>query len=207
MQLETVNLTGHLLVAMPTLTDPYFVKSVTYICTHSADGAMGIMINRPSDMTYETLFKKINLTPSPLKEKNLTFFHEHILQKPVLQGGPVQPERGFILHPNVADENADWDSSITIAEHTALTTSKDILEAVANDTGPKKMLLSLGYAGWMPGQLEAEITQNSWLSVAPKTPQALHRILFETPHEAQLDAALAELGVSYAMLSDVAGHA
>lgn len=197
MQLETVNLTGHLLVAMPTLTDPYFVKSVTYICTHSADGAMGIMINRPSDMTYETLFEKINLTP----------LNKHILQAPVLQGGPVQPERGFILHPNVADENAGWDSSITIAEHTALTTSKDILEAVANDTGPKKMLLSLGYAGWMPGQLEAEITQNSWLSVAPKTPQALHRILFETPHEAQLDAALAELGVSYAMLSDVAGHA
>ena len=197
MQLETVNLTGHLLVAMPTLTDPYFVKSVTYICTHSADGAMGIMINRPSDMTYETLFEKINLT----------LLNKHILQAPVLQGGPVQPERGFILHPNVADENADWDSSITIAEHTALTTSKDILEAVANDTGPKKMLLSLGYAGWMPGQLEAEITQNSWLSVAPKTPQALHRILFETPHEGQLDAALAELGVSYAMLSDVAGHA
>jgi len=197
MQLETVNLTGHLLVAMPTLTDPYFVKSVTYICTHSADGAMGIMINRPSDMTYETLFEKINLT----------LLNKHILQAPVLQGGPVQPERGFILHPNVADENADWDSSITIDEHTALTTSKDILEAVANDTGPKKMLLSLGYAGWMPGQLEAEITQNSWLSVAPKTPQALHRILFETPHEGQLDAALAELGVSYAMLSDVAGHA
>lgn len=197
MQLETVNLTGHLLVAMPTLTDPYFVKSVTYICTHSADGAMGIMINRPSDMTYEILFEKINLT----------LLNKHILQAPVLQGGPVQPERGFILHPNVADENAEWDSSITIAEHTALTTSKDILEAVANDTGPKKMLLSLGYAGWMPGQLEAEITQNSWLSVAPKTPQALHRILFETPHEGQLDAALAELGVSYAMLSDVAGHA
>ncbi len=86
MQLETVNLTGHLLVAMPTLTDPYFVKSVTYICTHSADGAMGIMINRPSDMTYETLFEKINLT----------LLNKHILQAPVLQGGPVQPERGFV---------------------------------------------------------------------------------------------------------------
>jgi len=212
MSLEVVNLTGHLLIAMPNLTDPYFAKSVTYICTHSQDGAMGVMINRPTDMTYEVLFEKINLTLS----------NTHILQKPVLLGGPVQPERGFILHPFEAPpesslegasieansaENSQWDSSIIIGEHTSLTTSKDILEAVANDAGPQMMLLSLGYAGWTPGQLEAEIAQNSWLSVAPKTPQALHKILFETPHEAQLEAALAELGVNYAMLSDVAGHA
>ena len=140
-----------------------------------------------------------------------------MLQKPVLYGGPVQTDRGFILHPFEAlpatlgmaapSEDGGWDSSITIASHTSLTTSKDILEAVVNDVGPQKMLLSLGYAGWTPGQLENEIAQNAWLSVAPKTPQTLHKILFETPHEAQLEAALAELGVNYAMLSDVAGHA
>lgn len=224
MSLEVVNLTGHLLIAMPNLTDPYFAKSVSYICMHNQDGAMGVMINRPSDMTYETLFEKINLTISPSEannsdvsaanQKNLTVFCEHILQKPVLLGGPVQPDRGFILHPFEAspdmlssEAESPWDSSITIANHTALTTSKDILEAVATGTGPQKMLLSLGYAGWNPGQLEAEIAQNSWLSVSPKTPEALHKILFDTPHEVQLEAALAELGVNYAMLSDVAGHA
>ena len=161
-------------------------------------------------------------TTYPQTLKNLTFFYRHMLQKPVLLGGPVQPDRGFILHPfevlpktlsdqikvgtNQADDSP-WDSSITIASHTSLTTSKDILEAVAKNAGPKKMLLSLGYAGWTPGQLESEIAQNAWLSVAPKTPEILHKILFETPHEAQLEAALAELGVNYAMLSGVAGHA
>jgi len=134
--------------------------------------------------------------------------NRHIETTPVFYGGPVQPERGFILHPQ-SNQPApqDWDSSITINNHTALTTSKDILEAVANNTGPDKMLLSLGYAGWTPGQLEAEISQNAWLSVSPSSTEALHTILFDTPFEAQLDATLAQLGVSYSMLSDVAGHA
>jgi putative transcriptional regulator len=198
MTIQTTNFTGHLLVAMPTLTDPYFVKSVIYICTHSTDGAMGIMVNRPTDMSYAELFEKINLT----------LLNRHIESTPVLLGGPVQPERGFILHPQQVVDNAeDWDSSITVNHHTALTTSKDILEAVANNTGPEKMLLSLGYAGWTPGQLEAEISQNAWLSVAPSSTEALHTILFDTPSEGQLDATLAQLGVSYSMLSDVVGHA
>lgn len=183
---------------MPTLTDPYFIKSVIFICAHSSDGAMGIMVNRPTDMRYADLFEKINLT----------LLNRHIESTPVLLGGPVQPERGFILHPQQVVENTeDWDSSITVNHHTALTTSKDILEAVANNAGPEKMLLSLGYAGWTSGQLEAEISQNAWLSVAPSSTEALHTILFDTPFEAQLDATLAQLGVSYSMLSDVAGHA
>jgi putative transcriptional regulator len=198
MTLKSTNFTGHLLVAMPMLNDPSFVKSVIYICSHSEDGAMGLVINRPTTMTYAELFAKVHLT----------LLDRHIETTPVLFGGPVQPERGFILHPyHVESQSQDWDSSIVIQNGTALTTSKDILEAVANNAGPKKMLLSLGYAGWTPGQLEDEISQNAWLSVCPTSQEELHTILFDTPFELQLDAALAQLGVSYSMLSDVAGHA
>ncbi|PPC94408.1 MAG: YqgE/AlgH family protein [Methylotenera sp.] len=194
MTLENINLTGHFLIAMPALNDPYFSKSVTFICTHSEDGAMGVVINRPTDLTYDALFEKINL------ELNNT----ELAQKPVLYGGPVQPDRGFVLHE---PDGIEWDSSITIAENTALTTSKDILEAVAQGTGPEKMLLTLGYAGWTPGQLEQEIAQNSWLSVQPKDISSLHDILYNTQHEKKLDATMALLGINFGMLSDEAGHA
>ena len=193
MTLENTNFTGHLLIAMPNLTDPYFAKSVTLICTHNQDGAMGIVINRPADMSFGTLFEKINLN---LHDKALT-------ERPVLYGGPVQPERGFVLHQQVGD----WDSSITIIDDIAVTTSKDILTAVAEGSGPKKLMLSLGYAGWGAGQLEREISQNAWLSVKPKDHDTLIKVLFDTPHENQLNAAMALLGFDPAMLSDVAGHA
>jgi putative transcriptional regulator len=194
MTLENINLTGHFLIAMPALNDPYFSKSVTFICTHSEDGAMGVVINRPTDLTYDALFEKINLE-----------LHDTALaQKPVLYGGPVQPDRGFVLHE---PDGVEWDSSITIAENTALTTSKDILEAVAQGTGPEKMLLTLGYAGWTPGQLEQEIAQNSWLSVQAKDISSLHDILYNTQHEKKLDATMALLGINFGMLSDEAGHA
>lgn len=194
MTLENINLTGHFLIAMPALTDPYFSKSVTFICTHSEDGAMGVVINRPTDLTYDVLFEKINLE---LRDAELA-------QKPVLYGGPVQPDRGFVLHePN----GMEWDSSITIAKNTALTTSKDILEAVAQGIGPEKMLLTLGYAGWTPGQLEQEIAQNAWLSVQPKDISSLHHILYDMQHEKKLDATMALLGINFGMLSDEAGHA
>ncbi|MEY3804117.1 MAG: hypothetical protein RL667_239 [Pseudomonadota bacterium] len=191
--LENVNLTGHLLIAMPGMTDPFFSKSVTFICTHNQDGAMGVMINRPTDLSYETLFEKIkvDLAQSELAENT------------VLYGGPVQPERGFVLH----EHSGEWDSTLSIAENTALTTSKDILESVAIGTGPKKMLLALGYAGWTAGQLEQEIAANSWLSVQAKDGETLHKILFECKAEDKLNASLALLGVNPAMLSDVAGHA
>jgi len=193
MSLDNINLTGHFLIAMPNLADPYFAKSVTFICTHSEEGAMGIVINRPTDMTYETLFDKINIKLEDTAISN----------NPVLFGGPVQPERGFVLH----EPCGDWDSSITINDQTSLTTSKDILEAVAVGNGPKKLLFSLGYAGWTPNQLEQEIVQNSWLSVQAKDISTLNKILFDTPHEEQFNAAMSLLGFDPAMLSDVAGHA
>jgi putative transcriptional regulator len=193
MTLETTNFTGHFLIAMLNLTDPYFAKSVTLICTHNPDGAMGIVINRPTEMTYRMLFEKISLD---LQDKSLT-------DRPVLYGGPVQNERGFVLHQPVGD----WDSSITVLDDIALTTSKDILDAVAHGNGPEKLLLSLGYAGWTAGQLEQEISQNAWLSVKPEDVQTLKKVLFETPHEEQLNAAMALLGFDPSMLSDVAGHA
>ncbi|MES2013231.1 MAG: YqgE/AlgH family protein [Pseudomonadota bacterium] len=196
--MENINLTGHFLIAMPALTDPYFSKSVTFICTHNQDGAMGVVINRPTDVTFETLFEKIKV---PLQ-------NSAVANQPVLYGGPVQPERGFVLHtPSAKQEANDWDSSITIAEHTALTTSKDILEAVAQGHGPEKMLLTLGYAGWTPGQLEQEIAQNAWLSVQAKDVAELNKILYEIDYDEKLNATLALLGVDPAMLSDVAGHA
>ena len=176
------------------MTDPFFAKSVTFICTHNTDGAMGVMINRPTEVTYETLFEKINVE----------LLNSLVAQHHVLYGGPVQPERGFVLHETSAGE---WDSTITIAENTALTTSKDILESVAIGVGPEKMLLTLGYAGWTPGQLEQEIAQNVWLSVQAKDVETLHKILYETKHDDKLNATLALLGVDPAMLSDVAGHA
>ena len=202
MLLENINLTGHFLIAMPALTDPYFSKSVTFICAHNQDGAMGVVINRPTDITYNALFEKINVE----------LLNSSIANQPVLYGGPVQPERGFVLHPSTKLKSGDleqtnWDSSITIADNTALTTSKDILEAVALGEGPDKMLLTLGYAGWTPGQLEHEIAQNSWLSVQPKDINSLHSILYETEHEKRLDATMALLGINFGMLSDEAGHA
>ena len=178
---------------MPGMTDPYFSKSVTFICSHNQDGAMGVIINRPTDVTYETLFEKINVE----------LLNSLVAQNPVLYGGPVQPERGFVLHQPAGE----WDSTMTISENTALTTSKDILESVAIGAGPEKMLLTLGYAGWVPGQLEQEIAQNSWLSVQAKDVTTLHKILYEIQYDDKLNATLALLGVNPAMLSDVAGHA
>ncbi|MDP3088203.1 MAG: YqgE/AlgH family protein [Methylotenera sp.] len=192
--LENINLTGHFLIAMPAMTDPFFAKSVTFICTHNQEGAMGVMINRPTDITYDTLFEKI-------KVELLNF---SVADLPVLYGGPVQPERGFVLHESVAGE---WDSTITILDNTALTTSKDILESVAIGSGPTKMLLTLGYAGWTPGQLEQEIKNNSWLSVQANDVETLNKILYELNYDEKLGATMALLGVDPAMLSDVAGHA
>lgn len=176
------------------MTDPFFAKSVTFICTHNQDGAMGVMINRPTDLTYESLFEKIKVE----------LLNTSVANHAVLFGGPVQPDRGFVLHEVTAGE---WDSTITIAENMALTTSKDILESVAIGNGPSKMLLALGYAGWTPGQLEQEIKENSWLSVQAKDVTTLHKILYELDYDEKLGATMALLGVNPAMLSDVAGHA
>lgn len=193
MSLENTNFSGHLLIAMPNLTDPFFSKSLTLICAHNADGAMGVIINKPIDMQYGELFEKIELQ---LENTQLN-------EQPVLFGGPVQPDRGFVLH----EKHGEWDSSIAVTDEIALTTSKDILAAVANGTGPENILLSLGYAGWVAGQLEQEIAANSWLSVKPENSHTLHKILFDTPHDEQFNAAMSLLGFDPSMLSDIAGHA
>ena len=186
--MENVNLTGHFLIAMPAMKDPRFAKSVTYICEHNETGAMGVVINRPIDLNLEALFAQLNLNISELP----------LAKVPTQLGGPVQPERGFILHQPAGD----WDCTIAVNGNTAVTTSKDILEAVANGTGPETILVALGFAGWSPGQLEDEISQNAWLTV-----EAKDAIIFDIPNEQKLDAAMHLLGIDLAMLSEVAGHA
>jgi putative transcriptional regulator len=185
---ENVNLTGHFLIAMPAMTDPYFAKSLTFICEHNKDGAMGVVINRPIDMTLDTLFEQIDLdlNNSPIATEAVHF------------GGPVQIDRGFVLH-NPAGK---WQSTIAINGDIALTTSKDILEAVAHGTGPEKILVTLGYAGWSAGQLEQEMAHNAWLSV-----KAADSVIFDMPNADKLDAAMSLLGVDFSQLSEVAGHA
>jgi putative transcriptional regulator len=185
---ENVNLTGHFLIAMPAMIDPHFVRSVTYICQHNETGAMGIVINRPIELNLDSLFSQLSLNISDLS----------IANQPALFGGPVQIERGFILHQPLGD----WDSTIAKHGETALTISKDILEAIANGSGPEKFLVALGFAGWSAGQLEDEMSKNAWLSV-----EANDDIIFNTPHQNKLSAAMNLLGVDYASLSEVAGHA
>lgn len=191
--MENVNLTGHFLIAMPAMTDPYFAKSVTFICEHDQNGAMGIVINRPIDMTLDALFGQISLD----------IHNSPIASRPVHFGGPVQIDRGFVLH----QPTGDWNSTLSINGNTALTTSKDILEAVAKGQGPEKILVTLGYAGWSAGQLEDEMAQNAWLTVQPPTPQATDTLIFDLPSEDKFNAAIKLLGVDLAQLSEEAGHA
>lgn len=186
--MENVNLTGHFLIAMPAMTDPYFAKSLTLICEHNADGAIGIVINRPIDMQFDTLFQQINLD---LKDNPLASSAVHF-------GGPVQTERGFVLHQPAEA----WQSTIAVSSDTALTTSRDILEALANGNGPEKILITLGYAGWSSGQLEQEIGLNAWLSVPADS-----AVIFDLPDTDKLDAAMELLGVNFGQLSEGAGHA
>jgi putative transcriptional regulator len=190
---ENVNLSGHFLIAMPAMTDPYFARSVTFICEHNQDGAMGVVINRPIDMNLDALFEQINL-----ELENTSF-----ADKAVHFGGPVQIDRGFVLHQPAGD----WDSTIAVHGQTALTTSKDILEAVAKGHGPKKILVTLGYAGWGAGQLEQEMAQNAWLTVKPSDIQSQDKVIFDIPNEEKFTAAMGLLGIDLATLSEEAGHA
>lgn len=190
---ENVNLTGHFLIAMPAMTDPYFAKSVTFICEHNPHGAMGVVINRPIDMTLDDLFEEVDLQ---LQDN-------HIAGMPVYFGGPVQVDRGFVLH----QPTGSWKSTLTINGSTALTTSKDILEAVAQGKGPQKLLVTLGYAGWSAGQLEEEIAQNAWLTVPAPNDQAQVSVIFDMPSADRFDAAMQLLGVDLMQLSKDVGHA
>ena len=186
--MQSVDLTGHFLIAMPAMADPHFSKTLTFVCEHNEQGALGVVVNRPIDMTLHALLKQIDIAKPA----------EACKAVPVHYGGPVQIDRGFVLH---APAGA-WKSTLVVDEDIGLTTSKDILEAAARGEGPQQMLVTLGYAGWAPGQLEHELAANAWLTV-----KADSRILFETPVPRRYDASLKLLGIDRAMLSDDAGHA
>ena len=187
---SSINLTQHFLIAMPGMADPYFAKSLTYVCEHNEQGALGLVVNRPIDMTLQALFERLSL--APLERRH------GLSDAPIYFGGPVQTDRGFVLH----EPAGNWQSTLKVGDAIGLTTSKDILEAVGRGEGPQKLLVTLGYAGWTAGQLEHEIGQNAWLTV-----QAHDAILFDLPAEERLPAAMELLGVDYARLADSAGHA
>ena len=192
METDPINFTHHFLIAMPGLQDETFAKSVIYMCEHSERGALGLVINKPSDINLKKLFEKVEL---PLLREDLT-------QSPVFQGGPVQTERGFVLHESVMPGNESvYASTMTIPGGLEMTTSKDVLEALSTGYGPRKVFISLGYSSWSQGQLESEISDNSWLTVG-----ADPAVIFDTPVEQRYDKALLLLGLQSWMLSPEAGH-
>ena len=190
---EPINLTHHFLIAMPGLSDRAFAKSVIYMCEHSDRGALGLIINKPSDINLKGLFEKVAL---PLHREDL-------IETVVFHGGPVQTERGFVLHePLMPGGQSVYASTMTIPGGLEMTTSKDVLEALSTGAGPRKVLVSLGYSAWGEGQLESEISENSWLTVPADV-----AIIFDTPVEQRYDRALLLLGFESWMLSPDAGHA
>jgi putative transcriptional regulator len=227
----SINLTHHFLIAMPGLEDATFAKSVVYVCEHSERGALGLVINKPSDLSMQSLFEKVDLS----------LHREDLMNAPVLQGGPVHTERGFVLHDamviprqpdahaaqteialdatqqnaldeaqalsEVSDRSAASDnesvyaSTMTIPGGLEMTTSKDVLEALSMGAGPKRVLISLGYSAWGEGQLESELAENSWLTVA-----ADNAVIFDTPIEQRYERAMQLLGLAPWMLSNEVGH-
>lgn len=187
-ELGAAGLSNHFLIAMPNLRDPIFAHTITYLCDHSAEGALGIVINHPLNLTLGEIFHQLQLSDSA-----------PIARQEVLSGGPVQMDRGFVLHPT---DEKKWESTIKISSEISLTASKDILIDMANDKGPGKALVALGYAGWGPGQLEDEITANSWLTV----PADAH-VLFDTPCEQRWATASKRLGIDLNLIHSTAGHA
>ena len=182
------NLTGHLLIAMPSLLDPNFERTVTYICEHSDQGALGLVVNRPLDMDFGDVLQQLALTAS----------NPQLARQPILQGGPVELQRGFVIH----SAPRDWESTVEITDSIFVTTSRDILTSIAGGQGPEQALLVLGYAGWGAGQLEEELSANAWLSV-PASPQ----IIFDIPFEERWEQSARLLGVDIVNLSPDAGHA
>ncbi|MEI8297325.1 MAG: YqgE/AlgH family protein [Pseudomonadota bacterium] len=185
-------LTNQLLVAMPTLADPNFAQTVTLICEHTDQGALGIVINRPMAMGLAEVFQQLSL-PTDATE---------LRDQAVLRGGPVHQERGFVLHPPGADGTSPWDATLQVSPTLHVTTSRDILNSMAHGTGPHQAVVALGYAGWEAGQLEQEIRSNAWLNVP-----ADEAILFHTPYEERWHAAVRLLGIDFERLSSQAGHA
>jgi putative transcriptional regulator len=190
---EPINLTNQFLIAMPGMADDNFSRTVVYLCEHTQNGALGLVINRPTDITLKSLFEKVELTLD----------REELADQPVYFGGPVQTERGFVLHEKTGAEHSPYTSTLSIAGGALeMTTSKDVLEALANGAGPRRLLVTLGYSGWSAGQLEEEIGRNGWLTV-----DADPQVIFDTPVEQRYDRALSLLGFDPLMLSQEAGHA
>ena len=205
----SINLTHHFLIAMPGLEDEAFAKSVVYVCEHSERGALGLVINKPSDLSMQSLFEKVDLN----------LHREDLKSAPVLQGGPVHTERGFVLHDAmvmdvtteadqeaaalraVSDKESVYASTMTIPGGLEMTTSKDVLEALSMGAGPKRVLISLGYSAWGEGQLESELAENSWLTVG-----ADPSVIFDTPIEQRYERAMKLLGLEPWMLSNEVGH-
>jgi putative transcriptional regulator len=220
----SINLTHHFLIAMPGLEDAAFAKSVVYVCEHSERGALGLVINKPSDLSMQSLFEKVDLS----------LHREDLMNAPVLQGGPVHTERGFVLHDaivvprtveapaegasplndaeqeaqaeaqalsDISDNESVYASTMTIPGGLEMTTSKDVLEALSIGAGPKRVLISLGYSAWGEGQLESELAENSWLTVGADT-----SVIFDTPIEQRYERAMKLLGLEPWMLSNEVGH-
>ena len=183
-----VSLCNQLLIAMPGMLDPNFNSTVTLVCEHNAEGALGIVINRPMQMDLAGLFEQLDLSDPDGR----------IARHPVLQGGPVAQERGFVLH----NPGAEFESSVAVSPDVQLTLSRDVIDLMASGNGPEKSLVALGYAGWAAGQLEAEILSNTWLTV-PATPE----IIFDVPFEERWRIAAQSIGIDISQISPDAGHA
>ena len=193
MPAPSINLTNQFLIAMPGMADDTFAGAVIYMCEHTDKGALGLVINKPIDIKLKNLFEKVELTLD----------REDLAETPVYFGGPVQTERGFVLHERLGEAQKPYTSSLHIpGAGLQMTTSKDVLEALSHGAGPKKILVTLGYSGWSAGQLEEEIGRNGWINVGAEP-----GIIFDTPVEQRYDKALSLLGIDPRMLSQEAGHA
>ncbi|MFG6446919.1 YqgE/AlgH family protein [Roseateles sp. BYS180W] len=192
MSSERIDLTNQFLIAMPGMKDETFAGTVVYLCEHNERGALGLVINRPISLTLGNLFEKVEL--------NLP--DDTLAAQPVFFGGPVQTERGFVLHERLDEQGGHYNASLAVPGGLEMTTSRDVLEALSHGAGPRKLLVTLGYAGWAAGQLEEEIGRNGWLTV-----DASPDIIFDAPVDERYDRALALLGFDPRMLSQEAGHA
>ena len=194
---DVQHLANQFLIAMPGMVDENFAGSVIYLCDHSSTGAMGLVINKPTDVDLATVFDKVDLKLEIQTKAT----------EPVYFGGPVQTDRGFVLHEQKQGEHTThYNSSLRIPGGLAMTTSKDVLEEVAAGHGPSRFLMTLGYAGWSAGQLEDEIARNGWLNVPAPTEEMAH-IIFVTPDEYKYQNVLGLLGIDIGFLSSDAGHA
>ena len=188
-----INLTNQFLIAMPGMADETFAGAVVYLCEHTDKGALGLVINKPIDIKLRNLFEKVELTLD----------RDDLADAPVYYGGPVQTERGFVLHEKRPADSVAYNSTLAIPGGALeMTTSKDVLEALSSGGGPKRVLVTLGYSGWGAGQLEDELSRNGWLNVG-----AVPEVIFDTPAEKRYERALSLLGIDLSVLSQEAGHA